>query len=182
MVSGPEKSCWSNVEVDENAQEVVLHRQVSNFRGVKEMESQSSKYTMDHSRVNVEDKIISLFEPDTLVSAQYLENLLRKTVLEPERRLVLAVLEDAINCFQVNVMAERGRRKKLFKESEDWIMGRDDDWIFSFVSICELLRFNPEYVRRGLLRWKEKKLARNPTPHSRGKKMMAGYSLAANGH
>jgi hypothetical protein len=182
MVSGPEKSCWPNVEVDENAQEVVLHRQVSNFRGVKEMESQSSKYTMDHSRVNVEDKIISLFEPDTLVSAQYLENLLRKTVLEPERRLVLAVLEDAINCFQVNVMAERGRRKKLFKESEDWIMGRDDDWIFSFVSVCELLRFNPEYVRRGLLRWKEKKLARNPTPHSRGKKMMAGYSLAANGH
>jgi hypothetical protein len=182
MVSGPEKSCWPNVEVDENAQEVVLHRQVSNFRGVKEMESQSSKYTMDHSRVNVEDKIISLFEPDTLVSAQYLENLLRKTVLEPEKRLVLAVLEDAINCFQVNVMAERGRRKKLFKESEDWIMGRDDDWIFSFVSVCELLRFNPEYVRRGLLRWKEKKLARNPTPHSRGKKMMAGYSLAANGH
>jgi hypothetical protein len=182
MVSGPEKSCRPNVEVDENAQEVVLHRQVSNFRGVKEMESQSSKYTMDHSRVNVEDKIISLFEPDTLVSAQYLENLLRKTVLEPEKRLVLAVLEDAINCFQVNVMAERGRRKKLFKESEDWIMGRDDDWIFSFVSVCELLRFNPEYVRRGLLRWKEKKLARNPTPHSRAKKIMAGYSLAANGH
>ena len=58
----------------------------------------------------------------------------------------------------------------------------DDDWIFSFASVCEVLRFNPEYVRQGLLRWKEKKLTRNPTPHSRGKKMMAGYSLAANGH
>ena len=148
-----------------------------------EWETQSSKYTVAHSRINVEDKIISLFEPDTLVSAQYLENLRRKTLLEPEKRLMLAVLEDAINCFQVNVMAQSGRRKKLFNESEDWIMGRDDDWIFSFVSVCELLRFNPEYVRRGLLRWKEKKLARNPTPHSRGKKMMvAGYSLAANGH
>jgi hypothetical protein len=95
---------------------------------------------------------------------------------------MLAVLEDAINCFQVNVMARSGRRKKLFNESEDWIMGWDDDWIFSFVSVCELLGFNPEYVRRGLLRWKEKKLARIPTPHSRGKKMMDGYSLAANGH
>jgi hypothetical protein len=146
------------------------------------MESQSSKYTVNHGRVNIEEKIISMFEPDTLVSAQYLENLRRKTVLEPEKRLVLAVLEDAINCFQVNVMAQSGRGKKLFRDSEDWIMGRDDDWIFSFVSVCELLRFNPEYVRRGLLRWKEKKLARNPTPHSRGKKMMAGYSLAANGH
>ena len=146
------------------------------------MESQTLKYTVDHSRLNIEEKIISMFEPDTLVSAQYLENLRRKTVLEPEKRLVLAVLEDAINCFQVNVMAQSGRAKKLFNDSEDWIMGRDDDWIFSFVSICELLRFNPEYVRQGLLRWKEKKLARNPTPHSRGKKMMAGYSLAANGH
>jgi hypothetical protein len=147
-----------------------------------ELETQSSNYTVAHSRINVEDKIISLFEPDTLVSAQYLENLRRKTLLEPEKRLMLAVLEDAINCFQINVMAQSGRRKKLFNESEDWIMGWDDDWIFSFVSVCELLGFNPEYVRRGLLRWKEKQLARNSTPNSRGKKMMAGYSLAANGH
>jgi hypothetical protein len=146
-----------------------------------ELETQSSKYTVDHSRINVEDRTLSLFEPDTLVSVQYFENLRRKTLLEPEKRLMLAVLEDAINCFQINVMAQSGRRKKLFNESEDWIMGRDDDWIFSFVSVCELLRFNPEYVRQGLLRWKEKKLARNLTPHSRGKKMMAGYSLAANG-
>ncbi len=146
-----------------------------------ELETQSSKYAVDHSRINLEDKITSLFEPDTLLSAQYLD-LHRKALLEPEKRLMLAVLEDAINCFQVNVMAQSGRGKKLFNESEDWIMGRDDDWIFSFVSVCELLRFNPEYVRRGLLRWKEKKLASNPTPHSRGKKIMAGYSLAANGH
>ncbi len=144
-----------------------------------ELEAQSS---VDHNRINLEEKRISLFEPDTLLSAQYLENLRRKTLLEPEKRLMLAVLEDAINCFQVNVMARSGRRKKLFNESEDWIMGWDDDWIFSFVSVCELLGFNPEYVRRGLLRWKEKKLARIPTPHSRGKKMMDGYSLAANGH
>ena len=146
------------------------------------MEAQSSNYTVDHNRSNVEEKIISLFEPDTLLSAEYLENLRRKTLLEPEKRLMLAVLEDAINCFQVNVMAQSGRGKRLFNESEDWIMGRDDDWIFSFASVCEVLRFNPEYVRQGLLRWKEKKLTRNPTPHSRGKKMMAGYSLAANGH
>jgi hypothetical protein len=144
-----------------------------------ELEAQSS---VDHNRINLEEKRISLFEPDTLLSAQYLENLRRKTLLEPEKRLMLAVLEDAINCFQVNVMARSGRRKKLFNESEDWIMGWDDDWIFSFVSVCELLGFNPEYVRRGLLRWKEKKLAHIPTPHSRGKKMMVGYNLAANGH
>ena len=143
------------------------------------MEAQSWKHTVDHS---IEDKVISLFEPDTLVSTQYFESFRRKAPIEPEKMLMLAVLEDSINCFQVNVMAERGKAKKLFDETVDWFLDENDDWIFSFGSICEVLRLNPEYVRQGLLRWKEKKLARNPAPHSRGKKMMAGYSLAANGH
>jgi hypothetical protein len=146
-----------------------------------ELDAQSSIHTAGHSYINVDEKIISLFEPDTLLSAQYFENLRSKTFVEPEKRLMLAVLEDAINCFLLNLTAQSGRRKKLFNETEDWIMAQDDDWIFSFVSVCEILRLNPEYVRQGLLRWKEKKLAR-PTPHSRGKRMMAGYRLAANGH
>ena len=101
--------------------------------------------------------------------------------MEPEKVLMLAVLEDAINCFQVNVVAHSGKRKKLFDEAEEWILERDNDWIFSFASVCETLRINPEYVRGGLQRWKEKKLA-CLIPHSREKKIMAGYSLAANGH
>ena len=42
MVSGPKKGCWPNVEVDENAQEVVLHSQVmwtelmGNSHGIQE--------------------------------------------------------------------------------------------------------------------------------------------------
>ena len=146
-----------------------------------ELDAQSSIHTAGHSYINVDEKIISLFEPDTLLSAQYLENFRRTSFVEPEKRLMLAVLEDAINCFLVNLMAQSGRGKKLFNEAQDWIMEQDDDWMFSFVSICEILRLNPEYVRQGLLQWKEKKLAR-PTPHSRGRRMMTGYRLAANGH
>ena len=143
-----------------------------------ELETQSSKYPADH-RPPLEEKIISLFEPDMLLPALYLENFHRKTPVEPERRLMLAVLEDAINCFQANLMAQGKRGKKLFNEAEDWIMEQDNDWMFSFVSICEILLLNPEYVRQGLLQWKEKTLRRNPTRHSRRK--MAGYSPAANG-
>jgi len=143
------------------------------------LEAQSSKHTVDYS--NVEEKIVSLFEPDMLLSAQYMENLRRKTPIEPEKKLMLAVLEDAINCFQANVMAERGRRKRLFDETLDWFLHRGDDWPFSFESVCEILRLNPDYVRRGLLQWKAKKLAR-PTPYSSGTKMMVGYSRAANDH
>jgi hypothetical protein len=145
-----------------------------------ELEVQSSLHTAAYSHFNVDEKIISLFDPDTLVSAQYFENLRSKT-LGPEKRLMLAMLEDAINCFQANVMAQSGSRKKLFKETEDWIMAPGDDWIFSFVSVCEILRLNPEYVRQGLLRWKEKKLARR-APQSRRERTIAGYRLMANSH
>ena len=44
------------------------------------------------------------------MSAQYFENLRSKT-LEPEKRLMLAVLEDAINCFQDNVLAQSGKER-----------------------------------------------------------------------
>ena len=39
---------------------------------------------------NSDENIVSLFEPDTLVSAQYFENLRSKTLLKPEKRLMLA--------------------------------------------------------------------------------------------
>jgi hypothetical protein len=111
----------------------------------------------------VPQKISSLFEPDTLVSAQYFQNFRGKIYLEPEKRLILAMLEDAVSCFQVYVTARSGSGKKLFNEPEEWIMMKHNDWIFSFASVCEMLGFNPEYVRQGVRRWKQKKLG-NSTP------------------
>jgi hypothetical protein len=93
-----------------------------------------------------DEKLTSLFQPDTLLSAQYFDNLRRKTLLEPEKRLMLALLEDAIHCFQDNLSAQTVRKKKLFDETEDWIVEMDGDWIFSFDHVCEELGFSPEYV------------------------------------
>jgi len=109
---------------------------------------------------NMDVRIASLFEPDTLLPAQYFGNLRRKTLLEPEKRLMLAILEDAINCYQDNLLAKRGREGRLFTEAEEWILEKGSDWIFSFKNICETLGFNPEYVRKGLLQSKEKKTAK----------------------
>jgi hypothetical protein len=138
------------------------------------LKAQSSNYRVDHSHINTEDKIISLFEPDTLLAAQYLENLRRKTLIEPEKRLMLAMLEDAVKCFQVYVTAQGRRGQKLFNDAQEWIMMTDDDWIFSFVNVCETLGFSPEYVRQGLRKWKQKKLANNiPAEGWRKKRMTA---------
>jgi hypothetical protein len=103
-----------------------------------------------------EEKIASLFQPDTLLSAQYFDTLRRKTLLEPEKRLMLAVLDDAINCYRDNLFSQRAKNKRLFDEAEEWIATPGGDGIFCFDNVCESLGFNPDYVRRGLLRWKEK--------------------------
>jgi hypothetical protein len=121
-----------------------------------------------HQTFNSDGGILSLYEPDPVVSAQYFESLRRKTLLEPEKMLMLAVLEDAIKCFQNKVLARNRRREKLFEESEAWILARDRDWFFSFENICEVLEINPAYVRQGLLGWKERTLRMIGRPSSRG--------------
>jgi hypothetical protein len=115
-----------------------------------------AKHSTDEAGLTIDEKIASIFQPDTLLSAQYFGNLRRKTLLEPEKRLMFAILEDAIAGYQNNLLAQSGKGKKLFDETESWIIEVGSDWIFSFENVCEGLGFNPEYIRQGLLRWKEK--------------------------
>lgn len=103
-----------------------------------------------------DDKIASIFQPDTLVSDQYFENLRRKTLMEPETRLILAVLEDAISCYQHYFLAQNAIQKRLFEEAKEWILSSDDSWVFSFENVCDVLAVNAAYLRQGLLRWKPK--------------------------
>ena len=94
--------------------------------------------------------------------SELLKSLLKKTIREGEERLMLAVLEDAIEYFQEYVLAQDKKGKELFQEAEEWILEKDSDWIFSFENICELLRLDPNYIRQGLLRWKEAKRKGSP--------------------
>jgi hypothetical protein len=105
-----------------------------------------------------EEKLASLFQPDVLLTQQYLDNFRRKTPLEPEKALLLAVLDDAVRCFQDNIGSQNKKKQLLFEEAEAWLFSEEADGVFSFVSICGLLGFDPGYVRRGLRRWQERAL------------------------
>ena len=105
------------------------------------------------------EKAAFLFQTDSLLPVQYFDNFRRKTYLEPEKGLMLAALEDALTCFQSYFSARDGKRMNLFREAEKWIFEEDTDWLFSFENICEVLGFHPQYIRRGLARWKEMQLA-----------------------
>ena len=130
--------------------------------------------TPDRTGLTTDEKIGSLFQPDSLLSTQYFETLRRKTLVEPEKRLMLAILEDGINCFQENLRAQDVRRSRLFQDAEAWIVELDGDWVFSFENVCEALDINPAYVRQGLVRWRENKLSKHPEPRSSQRKKMAG--------
>ena len=103
--------------------------------------------------VGLDDRIGSLFLPDTLLGEDYAANFRRKIPLEAERTLLLAVLEDGVRCYQENIFAASGKRHMLFDEAREWLFSDDADWFCSFVSICTLLNLEPNYIRRGLRQW-----------------------------
>jgi hypothetical protein len=100
-----------------------------------------------------EEQLHSLFQPDVLLPKQSLDVYRRRVRLDPEKKLMLAALQDAVECFQKYVRAEDRKGKNRFREVEDWIMEGDSDEVFSFENICEILDIDPSYLRQGLLRW-----------------------------
>src|SRR5229473_1742138 len=107
----------------------------------------------------LDEKLPGLFEPDTLLPIQYFEAMRRKHLLEGEKRLILSVLEDAIECFMKCIDSPTNKGQKLFRDAEEWIGLQDRHWVFSSDNVCEMLDIHPEYMRRGLRNWKENKLA-----------------------
>jgi len=107
------------------------------------------------SYFEIVERVASL-QPDTVSPAQYLETVCRKTYLEAEQKLMLAVLEDAVTCIQGYFAARDKKKARLFCEAEDWILQQEmSDWLFSFDNVCETLGLNPGYIREGLLRWQQ---------------------------
>jgi hypothetical protein len=106
----------------------------------------------------LDERLPGLFEPDTLLPIQYFEAMRRKHLLEGEKRLVLSVLEDAVECFMKCIDSATNKGQRLYRDADEWISLEDKHWVFSFDNVCDMLDINPEYMRRGLKRWKERKL------------------------
>lgn len=107
----------------------------------------------------LDEKLPGLFEPDTLLPIQYFEAMRKKHLLEGEKRLILSVLEDAVECFMKCIDASSSKGQRLFRDADEWIALEDKQWVFSFDNVCDMLDINPEYLRRGLKEWKQRKLA-----------------------
>jgi hypothetical protein len=110
------------------------------------------KTTYNHCLVT--DGWVSLDPADIgLAEAVY-----KKNLREGEERLMLAVLESAVEDFQKYFLARHPSEKKLFHQAEDWFLEKNSDELFSFGYVCETLGLHPDHIRKGLMVWKEARL------------------------
>lgn len=69
-----------------------------------------------------------------------------------ERRLLLAILQDAVDTFFRYRLSQTVRGRRLFRETVQWFLEKDQAWLCSFESICAHLGFDADYIRLGLKR------------------------------
>jgi len=70
---------------------------------------------------------------------------------EPEKMLMFAILVDAISCFDKLSAAAGMARNPQWIEARNWLCSNRQDWPFAYRNVCEVLGFDPDYLRRGLL-------------------------------
>ena len=118
----------------------------------------------------MDEKTFAMFANDAGARYQYFDTFRRSEYLEPEKALLLAILEDAIHLYRKFASARNRAGRQQFREAEEWLMGGGDGWVFAFEHVCELLGLDPEYVRRGLRESAAKPAAENsdrPRHHAR---------------
>ncbi len=97
----------------------------------------------------VSDSVRIAVEPDALAMERYRE-VFHSRQVSPEKRLLIAVLDDAVQLFLAGIRPRRFGDLRHFKEVGDWIMASGGDELFSFDTICNLLGLDPAYLRSGL--------------------------------
>ena len=101
------------------------------------------------------------FEPETILPSQLLDTSHLGAARQPEKRLMLGVLEDAIATFQRTVSATNRAGRREFDEVRTWLASDDVGWPYAFLNICHVLGFEADYLRAGLGRWLAQATARS---------------------
>jgi hypothetical protein len=89
-------------------------------------------------------------QPDVLCVDEYLHVYQGRPAETPERRLVAAILRDAVDCYLRDCFTKNRHRKRSFREAEEWFFKSDEYGVFSLENICGVLNIDPGYIRRTL--------------------------------
>jgi hypothetical protein len=105
------------------------------------------------TRLDPADTLSQLAGPAIILPVQFADN----DSNQAEKRLMLAVLEEAVATFQRYADAKSRRGERLFREAQEWIDSTDTSWIFAFESLCHALGLDVDHLRGGLQRWKARR-------------------------
>lgn len=123
-------------------------------------DSASTASAVSHTTENAPEPFRIELAPELVLPAQFHTGVRHDSSLCPEKRLMLAVLEEAVGDFQRYLVATGHEARRLFRDAEEFFAAEDTEWPFSFVNICSALGMEPSYVRRGLARWRDAQRAR----------------------
>jgi hypothetical protein len=100
------------------------------------------------------------YEPATILPVQFFGKGSNSGRTQPVMRLMFAVLEDAVRCFERDLRARSVSRRRRFLEAEDWLFRQSESaGLFSFESVCEVLDIDRDGIRRALWLWRETALS-----------------------
>ena len=106
-----------------------------------------------------DDFLARILEPDTFLPSQFYGNRVLSRHLAGEKRLMIAILRDAVECLEKYRGDRNSSGKELYQNALEWVADKNTEWLFSFDNIFELLGFDPDYMRVHLLK-RERSLAR----------------------
>ena len=93
---------------------------------------------------------------EVLLPSQYFTGLVDARS-EPERRLMVAVLEEAISAV-INGAADTGEeRLTAAREAERWFASDSRAWPFAFCSLCDVLGLDVDRVRHAITTWRDRR-------------------------
>jgi hypothetical protein len=89
-----------------------------------------------------------LFGPHAVLPVQFHP----RPGMSPEKRLMVAVLEDALRIYTKYGPVPPRKHRRLFAETERWLFSDDASAPFAFVKVCEVLGIDVGRLRARLAR------------------------------
>jgi hypothetical protein len=105
---------------------------------------------MEATTYAAHDDLPNIFAGVGILPIQYGESRLRKLPSEGERKLLFAVLEDAIRSYLRHRDRAEARRNEEFVEAAEWLSCDEECGPFSYVSVCEALGIDADGLRAGI--------------------------------
>jgi hypothetical protein len=100
------------------------------------------------------DALERIINDDVIARSEFFDSRKRQADNLPLRRLMLAVLRDALDCLSSGESnAASVAQRKAAREAAQWISDTGDEHLFSFGCVCETLGMHPGALRDSLRNW-----------------------------